>query len=425
VWSEREIELLEGASERIEHYRKGDATVLVVDAAGTPVTDAVVHMDMLKHDFLFGANLFMLYPTQYELQQLTSPYTSELRQAYGDAFARLFNYATLPFYWSGYEWVRGQEQQYRLKNIALWAVDHGITAKGHPLIWPNTDAPLWTQGFTPEELDEIQDERVTGIVDDFRGLIDYWDVVNEPTAVDRYREPLKSWLLAHTPEGATARALEWARASNQEATLLVNDCETDDRYHAILEGVMSSGARFDAIGLQSHMHMGTWTLEHVWEVCELFKNFNVPLHFTEVTVLSGDLKTDDDWQSYHPGWDTTPEDEALQAEYVAALYTILFSHPSVEAITWWDLSDLGAWQGAPAGLLRKDMSPKPAYDRLMQLIHQEWWTNADSQTNAQGEATVRGFYGRYLLTVESGTHSVQKLIHLRPGHENTYEVQLP
>ncbi|MCD6507549.1 hypothetical protein J7M22_13115 [Candidatus Poribacteria bacterium] len=47
---------------------------------------------------------------------------------------------------------------------------------------------------------------------------------------------------------------------------------------------------------------------------------------------------------------------------------MLFSHPSVEAITWWDFSDRGAWQGTAAGFLRKDMSPKPAYERLTELV---------------------------------------------------------
>lgn len=429
VWSEREIKLLESASERIEQYRKDDVIVLVVDAAGIPIANAVVHMDMLKHDFLFGANLFIL-DSLPAIQPAGSPpikqdYPPALRQAYGDAFAQLLNYATLPFYWNSYELFQGQEIQESLTNMALWASDHGITTKGHPLIWPSSVAPIWAAQFSPEQLDEITHERVTRIIENFRGLIDYWDVVNEPTAVNLYQEPLKSWLLAHTPAGATVRALEWARASNQEATLLVNDYKTDDKYHAILEDVIASGAQVDAIGLQSHMHVGTWTLGQVWDICERFKDFDLPLHFTEVTVLSGALKTDDDWQSYHPGWDTTPAGEAQQAEYVAALYTILFSHPAVQAITWWDLSDLGAWQGAPAGLIRKDMSPKPAYDRLMQLIHQEWWTNTESKTNAQGQAVVRGFYGQYLLTVRSGTQSVEKLIHLKPGHENVFEVQLP
>ena len=413
AWTEQERSLLEEAAERIEQYRKGNATVLVVNAAGVPVTDAVVHINMLRHDFLFGANLFMLNKA------------GSLKQAYGDAFARLFNYATLPFYWPGYEPSQGQDQQVARTNMALWASDHGITTKGHPLIWPADAVPGWATQFSPDQLDEVLHKRVTTVIEHFRGLVDYWDVLNEPTHVDNFKEPLSSWMQAHTPAGATALALEWARASNPEATLLVNDWRNDDEYHAILEDVMASGARFDAIGLQSHMHTGTWTLQQVWDICERFKDFNVPLHFTEVTVLSGHLKTDDDWNSYHPGWDTTPEGEALQAEYVAALYTILFSHPSVQAVTWWDLSDLGAWQGAPAGLLRKDMSPKPAYERLMQLIQKEWWTNTESRTNAQGEATIRGFYGQYLMTVKSGTQSVQELIHLSSSDENVFEVQLP
>ena len=47
---------------------------------------------------------------------------------------------------------------------------------------------------------------------------------------------------------------------------------------------------------------------------------------------------------------------------------MIFSHPAVEAITWWDFSDRGAWQRAPAGFLRDDLSPKPAYERLQQPV---------------------------------------------------------
>ena len=79
-------------------------------------------------------------------------------------------------------------------------------------------------------------------------------------------------------------------------------------------------------------------------------------------------------------------------------YTLLFSHPSVRAITWWDFSDRNAWLGAPAGLLRKDMSPKPAYTRLMTLIHKTWWTDAQGRTDRQGRYTLRAFYGDYQIT---------------------------
>jgi len=72
----------------------------------------------------------------------------------------------------------------------------------------------------------------------------------------------------------------------------------------------------------------------------------------------------------------------------------------VEAITWWDLMD-GGWLGAPAGLIRKDLSPKPAYARLMALIKGKWWTSLDLSTDAAGLAKARGFLGTYRVTVET------------------------
>ena len=86
---------------------------------------------------------------------------------------------------------------------------------------------------------------------------------------------------------------------------------------------------------------------------------------------------------------------------MADFYSLLFSHPSVQGITWWDLSDLRAWQGAPAGLVRKDMSPKPAYERLMGLIKGKWWTQASATTDAQGTCSVRVFQGTHSVTVKT------------------------
>ena len=111
--------------------------------------------------------------------------------------------------------------------------------------------------------------------------------------------------------------------------------------------------------------VGQWPLEKAWTVCETYGRFGKPLHFTELTVLSGRLKdpNDNDWHKARTDWPSTPEGEAAQAEYGAKLYTVLFSHPAVEAITWWDFSDYRSWQGAPSGLVREDMTPKPLYDR--------------------------------------------------------------
>jgi hypothetical protein len=103
---------------------------------------------------------------------------------------------------------------------------------------------------------------------------------------------------------------------------------------------------------------------------------------------------------------------------------MLFSHPAVEAITWWDFSDDGAWQGAPAGLLRKDLSPKPAYETLQRLIKHQWWTNVEATTDVHGKATFRGFHGDYQAVVRSADGKrTEVTLRLAPG-ENQFLVRM-
>lgn len=145
--------------------------------------------------------------------------------------------------------------------------------------------------------------------------------------------------------------------------------------------------------------------------------FGVPVHFTETTVTSGSRVTPVLWGP------TTPEGEASQASYVAGFYTALFAHPAVHAVTWWDFSDDGAWLGAPAGLVRRDRSPNPVYDRLMGLIKGAWWTRVEGRTDAQGEFAARAFYGTHRLTVRlpNGRTASQE-VRWERGRPNRFEI---
>ena len=106
-------------------------------------------------------------------------------------------------------------------------------------------------------------------------------------------------------------------------------------------------------------------------------------------------------------------------------YTMLFSYPAVEAITWWDFSDRHAWQGAPAGFLRKDMTPKPAYIELKKLVKGKWWTEAQRRTDSDGSARFRGFLGDYRITVTAaGKQPVEKTFTLKKDPPNRLEVRL-
>ena len=57
-------------------------------------------------------------------------------------------------------------------------------------------------------------------------------------------------------------------------------------------------------------------------------------------------------------------------------------------------------------MLRKDLSPKPVYDALRKLIHEEWHTRAEGLTDSGGRFNFTGFRGAYNVTAAAGGKTV-------------------
>ena len=413
-----DAELLAGADARIEQCRKADATVMVVDVAGKPVAGATIDVEQTRHAFLFGCNIFSWGKLP----------DREREQAYRRRFAELLNYATLPFYWSMYEPQRDHPMHSHAEEVARWCRSQGILTKGHPLAWNHAD-PSWLPN-DPAEIHRLQMARIDDCVRRFAGLIDRWDVINEVTHYDRdefakHKAPKYTAMWKKFGQINLARECsQHARQANLHAVLLINDYRTDPAYERVIEQLVDDKGRrlYDVIGIQSHMHGDVWPNRQIWKVCEQFARFGVPLHFTETTVLSGDRAWDK-----APGrpWPSTPEGEAFQAREVARFYAMLFSHPAVAEITWWDFSDFQAWKNAPAGLVRRDMSPKPAYEALKGLIKGKWWTRAQIKSGPDGLSRLRGFLGDYRVTVSvGGKTTVLEAASLEKGKVNRWTVKV-
>ena len=121
-----------------------------------------------------------------------------------------------------------------------------------------------------------------------------------------------------------------------------------------------------------------------------------------------------------PAYSNEKRDEEIQAEIIEALYRVWFSHPACEQIIYWNLVDGYTYVDDPTpeniartqgdmtvgenrfygGLLRFDMTPKPAYLRLKELITKEWRTNLETQTDEDGYVTFRGFFGEYEIEAD-------------------------
>lgn len=383
----------------IRNSRMTNVTLKVLNADHTPLANREVRIEQTRHKFLFGTAAFDFVPLS------NGEYTGEMKeQAQGraDKLTALFNAATLPFYWAGFEPQHGKPRTEQLKNAAQWCIEHGLLVKGHPLCWHTLTAD-WLLSMPNADILDGQIARIRREVSGFRGLIDMWDVINEAVIMpifDKYDNGITRLCKEMGRIPMIKAMFETARAENPSAILLINDFDVSPAYDILVEGCLEAGIKIDVIGIQSHMHQGYWGVEKTLQVLDRFSRFHLPIHFTETTLVSGHLMPPEivDLNDYQvKEWPTTPPGEDRQAEETIKHYQTLFSHPLVEGVTWWDLSD-GGWLNAPAGLLRKDGSSKPAYEELIKRIKGEWWTSPTGMmTDHNGELSFCGFFGEYQL----------------------------
>ena len=370
---------------------------------GSPLAFQEVRVQQKSHKFLFGSNWGE--STMALINGELSGEEKEKAELRNEHFLRIFNQVTLPFYWARFEPQRGQPQTQLLLKVARWYSEHGCIVKGHPLCWHTLTAD-WLLQMKNQEILNTQLDRIKRDVSDFASVIDQWDVVNEAVIMpifDRYDNGITRLCKELGRIELIRTMFDAARATNPKATFLLNDFDVSPAYDILIEGCLAAGIQIDAIGIQSHMHQGYWGSEKTLHILERFERFNLPIHFTENTIVSGTLMPPEivDLNDYQvEEWPSTSEGEQRQAQEVALHYKTLLSHPAVEAITWWDLSD-GGWLNAPAGLLRKDQSRKPAYDKLLSLIKGEWWLAPTKMTtNAAGQFILNGFLGEYELSLD-------------------------
>ena len=416
----------------IEQHRKGDGRIKLVDKNGKPLSGVKAKLTQKSHQFRFGANIFMLD----ELE------TDEKNEAYKKAFVDVFNMATLPFYWDTLEPERGKPRYakdspkvYRRPAPDLcieFCEKHGIEPREHGLAY-EWFFPKWLHGASIEETKRELERRYAEISERYADKIPTIEVTNE-----------MDW-----PAGKTTfydapdyicwcfRLAEKYFPSNQ---LVINEstgfcwgdrCRPTDKYYAYIEANLLKGAKIDAIGMQYHLFnkreaayegtRKTLNPESLYKHMDMYSNFGKPLQITEVTV---------------PAYSWEPEDEELQAELIEKLYSIWFSHPNVEQIIYWNLVDGYAhfWDPDPAkiaasqgdmtlgenyyygGLLRFDLSPKPAYLKIKELTQERWHTEVEVTTDGNGCADFRGFYGDYEVAIGTDTQTVS----LSKNQENVY-----
>lgn len=364
----------EAAEARIERIRKAELAVEVTSGGGKPAPGVPVRVRMTKHAFGWGtavAGRFLL---------AEGGDSEKYRQAILDNF----NMAVLE---NDLKWPQWEQDRETPLAALKWLHSNGITrVRGHTLVWPGwrwlpkdlKDLAGDPAALRRRVLDHIRDEAAAT-----RGLLEDWDVVNEP-----YTNHDLIDILGRDEMAAWFRA---AKEFDPKPVLYLNDfniLEAGGRdaahqrhFYETLRFLLDRGAPLGGIGIQGHFREVT-PPEKMLEILDLFSEFNLPIRITEF-----DFETDD---------------EKLQAEFTRDFLTVCFSHPRVDAFLMW-----GFWEGRhwrPKGaMLRRDWSPKPNHGVWRDLVHGRWRTRAEGATDETGVYRVRAFRGEYEITAGGRT----------------------
>lgn len=303
---------------------------------------------------------------------------------YAKFFAKLFDFATLPFY-AGRTVPQAEGQyDYAYIDAALDFLNQsGIQAKGHPLWFGHEGVnPPWLFGKPFDQLQASAAEIARHHVATYKGRVDVWDAMNEAHDWANCFELSQPQLLDLTRTCCGA-----LREANPSATSIVNIClpfaeYVAGRYNcygalperlrsplAYLRALLEAGVDFDVVGIQ--LYFPARDMVAVNRMLDVFAQLGKPIHITEMGVNGGTRgqagKPGSNWSqlsmsegTWHGGWN-----ETTQADWMEQFYTLAASRPEIKALTWWDFIE-PSFSGNGA-FLYEDENPREMYFRLMAL----------------------------------------------------------
>ena len=387
--------VLAQATTGIEHNRKGDVGVTVLDGRGKPLPGVTVAFTQTANDFMFGAHPL------------------GLNGAYDPRLADQMREAGINGSYVTARWgrIEPREGQFEWDNIDAYQQPQvqqkaGFGLLGALSLWftPNEDffPPFLRSAGFPGLRDAVQ-RYAHSMARRYAGTIDIWEL-NELNL-----------------EGANVLKLDWnqrieigrvfadaVKAANPNARIMGGSLALayDSPDSRPLPELLQAGLPADIVGVELYqagvnkegvgvVGLGLVAIDRL---LDQYAPFGKPIVVKEFSAPSAHVDGSSWW---HRAWD-----EGLQAEFASKVYTIAFSKRLVRGITWsWGVSDADAFI-RHGGLVDEQMRPKEAYFALQKLLA-SWRTHGDRTTDAAGAVAWRGFAGTYQITVKRDGRELQ------------------
>ena len=414
AYNENKEEVDARIADGIENYRKGYCKIRLTDKSGKPIIGKKISLKQTSHDFKYGANIFLLDEFENE----------EKNKKYRQLFKEYFNLATVPFYWDSLEPQQGKPRYdknskkiYRRPAPDLcidYCEENGIAAKLHCLVY-EAFLPDWLPKYDMKAMEALYEKRIKEISERYSGRLFEFEVINETLGMQTRQD-----CVITKRRDVVEWAFKLARKYLPYEKLVINegnraaflaDLGYRDPYFMQIEKCLLNGADIDKIGLQHHIFTGVndkTTEEYdksiqkvsplvnpskIFTALDMLSEFGLPLEITEITI---------------PTFGDTAEDEDLQADLLKLLYSIWFSHPSVENLVYWNSvenycyvadkdPETAHWNEnrCRGALFHNDLTPKKSALMIKKLFTEIWHTDLTVTTDKDGYAEFKGFFGEY------------------------------
>jgi len=317
-----------------------------------------------RKGFLFGCNAFGL---------------SRRGPDYDRLFKALFNYGTTNLYLSHYAPTETTRDFTRTDAETEWLLSQGMAVKPCPPFYLASGIlPQWLKEKSWPDIQNACRQLVAECCRRYAGRASFCEITNEAT--------MSNGLGLSTQQiiELTRIASEAAREGDPKVKRIINSAHLWGDFaarpdkqgrprlspYAYLRECISAGIEFEIVGLQ--LYYPEYDLLEIDRMLDRYASLGKPIHVTEMACSSAPgLDPNAQRRKAAAGWHG-PWTEQMQADWVEAIYTLLYSKPYIQAISWWDLADGGSFWPY-GGLIRADLSPKPSYIRLSKLL--SGWRN--------------------------------------------------
>ncbi len=403
------------AQTRIDALRKADMNFTVLNSDGTVLPNADISVRMQEHDFKFGVAVKSCRFPGGNCSSTTFQERLFDLDGEGHGFNSIVYENDLK--WPAWEdeWI--SPNAFVDQNIrSIGAQD--VFIRGHALLWPgwqNLPSDMQQNQNNPNYLVQRVEDHIRLMLEerDFDAQIKDWDVLNEINTNTDLAAALRGTPGYVTGREIYARAFELADELAPDADLYINDYVTMslkntgggiyDQYQSFLQELMDANAPVDGIGFQAHISSSPNSIYEVLGTLDDFHDrFGLKAKITEYDLQPG-------------------TSEELAADYTVDFLTAIFSHESVNGFFMWNFWDTDTWANPGANFYRANWTPTPTRDAFIDLVYDQWWTEEDLVTDAAGTASVRGFKGSYLVTVDCNGQTAEVELSLLQNEDVTLD----